>query len=205
VVTGGHIAVDEPAGVAWVVDHVGGALVRVPLDGGGAPERYPFPESVGPSLLPAGTPGQIAVAPRAVFVSQYSDNQLLRFDKAAPDPATSCTALVNGVNPCMSEIFLPVLGREVHAHSLAFRDGKLWFTMTNEASRPSNPKASIFGFVDAASWAAGSPRGVYYKNLSTLGPQYRHPAIRGIAVDAERRVALADGVRKQLLLLTPRR
>jgi hypothetical protein len=204
VLTAGHVAIDAPEGVAWVVDYVGGALVRFPLEGGEPPARYPMPKSIGPSLLAAGTPGQITVAPHAVFVTQYSDNQLLRFDKTAASPETQCTELVRGANPCMSEIFLPVLGREAHAHSLVLRDGKLWFTVTNEAARPSNPHAAIFGFVDAASWGAGSPRGVYYKHLSSLSRSPRHAAIRGIDVDTSRRVALADGAGRQLIVLTRR-
>jgi hypothetical protein len=202
----GQLSVDSKAGYVWIVDWATGTLVRYSMIGGKV-LSLPLPKSTeGSSYTNGGTPWQIRVGASAVFVNEYSDNQIVRFDKTIATPATTCTKLVNGANPCMSEIFLPMLDPNVNAHSLALFGGKLWFTELNDTPGNSNPDSSTFGYIDAASWAAGRPTGVYYSNLSTLGlkrPSRMH-SFRGIDVTAGGNVALADAAIDEIIALTPR-
>src|SRR5262249_19078857 len=142
---------------------------------------------------------------KAVYVSEFADNQLLRFDKNIPNPTTRCATLVTGTNPCMSEILLPMLDPHVDAHSIALVGGRLWFTMANDLSG-TDPNSALFGYVDTSTWAAGTPRGVYFTNLANLGIHRanQHHSFRGIDVTAAGRVALADGGEDQIINLTTR-
>jgi sugar lactone lactonase YvrE len=197
----GHLAVDADDGYLWIVSIVGDVLSRLPL-AGGTVESFPLPMPVRGGFF-RGFPWQIRVDDDAVYLNEYSDNQLLRFDKAAP-PST-CSTLVSGATPCISELFLPMANPEDNAHSIALRDGRLWFTMTSESRSPLDPTGSYVGYVDTASWAAGAPTGVIYDDLAALGPppERHHWSVRGIEVDDDGRVALAE-MGRAILLLTPR-
>jgi hypothetical protein len=154
---------------------------------------------------------QLRVDTDAVYVGEYSDVDLIRFDKNYPNLLQDCTHLTAGANPCIREIHPPRTWGEAggitstNLHSIALRDGKLWFTLTNEALGPEDPEGSIFGYVDTASWTAGAPTGVLYTGLSTLGtpPAGQHHAFRGIEVSPAGEVALADQKYVEIVRLTP--
>ncbi len=200
----GHITIDADDGYAWFVDFMGRQLSRYPLDGG-AVQSFPLPRSPSASVF-NGFPWAIQVNERAVYLNRYADNTLLRFDKTVEDPAVDCATLVGGKNPCISELLLPMPGRDSNAHSIALVGDKLWFTIANESSRPTHPDASAFGYIDTASWDDGTPTGTYYDNLGTLAtrPPNAHHSFRGIAVTGSGTVALADSGYKKIVSLTPR-
>jgi hypothetical protein len=144
----------------------------VPLDGGEV-EVYPLPAAVRPAEgyeQFAGFPWQLRADRDAVYLGEYGDTQLLRFDKTLAARG-DCTALsADGTNPCIEELFLPMTIKQVNHHSLDLQDGRLWFTLTNEFGPADDPRTSTFGYVDTASWAAGSPTGVLYTDIDTIDP-----------------------------------
>jgi hypothetical protein len=200
----GHITIDPSSGYAWFVDFTGRALDRYPL-AGGTVQSFPLPSSVSSSLF-NGFPWEIQVDANAVYLNEYSDNMLLRFDKTVADPTTSCVTLTDGTNPCISELFLPMPEPDTNAHSIALVGNKLWFTIANESNAPTDPNGSMFGYIDTTSWAAGAPTGTYYDNLTSLGTASpdAHHCFRGIAVTASGNVALADSGYDQIVALAPK-
>ena len=201
----GHITIDRFGGYAWFVDFMGRTAESLSARAVASLQSFPFPKSASASLF-NGFPWAIQVDANAVYLNRYSDNTLMRFDKTVASPPTACTTLVGGKNPCISELFLPMPGRDANAHSLTLVGTKLWFTIANESSRPTNPNGSAFGFIDTTSWAAGTPTGTYYDNLDTLGtrPPNAHHSFRGIAVNPSGTIALADSGYKKIISLTPR-
>ena len=106
----------------------------------------------------------------------------------------------------MSEIHVPVRSIDNNLHSIEIQGGRLWFTLADESGGPLDPNASTFGYIDLASWRSGSPKGVLYTGLTTLGTpggSHRH-SFRGIAVAPDGEVALADMRYTELDHLTPR-
>jgi len=204
----GHLTVDASSNALWIVSYTGSHLSKFPLNGTTAANltSYPLPSPVRGSWF-AGFPWQVRADAGAVYLNEYADNQVLRLDKAkTTNGAYNCLALAAGKNPCITEIFLPMAGAEVNAHSIALRDGKLWFTMAAESlGSDSGSTGSYLGYVDTASWAAGAPTGVIYNDLSALGPpsQGDHWSLRGIEVAAGGKVAVAE-MRRELLILTPK-
>ncbi|MGO9876796.1 MAG: hypothetical protein ACLPVY_23725 [Acidimicrobiia bacterium] len=200
----GHITIDTFSGYAWFVDFTGRELDRYPLKGG-AVQSFPLPKSVSSSLF-NGFPWEIQADANAVYLNEYSDNTLLRFDKTIANPTTRCATLTDGKNPCISELFLPMAGPDTNAHSIALVGNKLWFTIANESNGPTDPNGSTFGYIDTTSWAAGTPTGTYFDNLTTLGTPLpnAHQCFRGIAVTAAGNIALADSGYDQIVSLTPK-
>lgn len=194
----GHLVVDQASGSLWIASWTGQAISRHPLTGGGTAsvETFPIPNPVEPGFF-QGFPWQLRVDGDAVYVIEYSDNQLLRLDKgdALSDPA--CKALVAGENPCIDELFLPYTGDHQSGHSVALRDGKLWFTMSDEGRGTDAPEGAYIGYVDTASWAAGTPTGVIYTDLMSLGPPPTRAtwSPRGIEVGSDGTVVFADMAR----------
>jgi len=202
--TAGHLTIDPSNGDVWFVDFSGRVLDRYPHNGG-AVQSFPLPASVSPSMF-NGFPWQIQVDANAVYLNEYSDNMLLRFDKTVADPTTRCVTLTDGMNPCIAELFLPMPGPDTYAHSIALVGHKLWFTIANESDGPTDPNGSTFGYLDTASWAAGAPTGTYFDDFTTLGtaPPNAHHCFRGIAVTASGNVAIADSGYDQIDSLTPK-
>jgi hypothetical protein len=195
----GHLTIDHVGNAVWIVDYSGKVLDRFPLNATAASalQSFPLPAAIEPQngfISFGGFPWQIRTDSKAVYLNEYGDNTLVRFDKTVANPATACASLVNGKNPCMSEIYLPMVAGDVNSHSIALVNGKLWFTISNENGAPASSTESSFGYVDTASWAAGAPTGVIYDNLGTLGtpPPNAHHAFRGIDVSGSGRVVLAD-------------
>jgi hypothetical protein len=159
-----------------------------------------LPDSIGSTVF-HGFPWQIRADADAVYINEYADNDLIRFDKHG----VNCTALVNGQNPCMKEIHVPVRSRDVALHSIDVVGDRLWFTLANEAAGAADRNASTFGYVDLASWKAGTPSGVLYTGLSTLGNMSagRYHSFRGIDVTTQGRVGLADMRTDEVIRLDP--
>jgi len=203
----GHLTVDATSNSLWIVSWTGSHVSRFPLNGDDATDlvSYPLPTRVRSSWF-GGFPWQIRTDASAVYLNEYGDNQLLRLDKAKTNnQAFNCTTLTAGANPCISEVFLPMAGAQVNSHSIALRNGKLWFTMSAESlGADSGTSGSYVGYVDTASWASGSPTGVIYDDLAALGPpsQGDHWGLRGIEVAANGKVALAE-MRREILILNP--
>lgn len=200
-----HLAVDPSTGDVWFVLLSGGGQIGRVSPNGGSPEVFPLPAPVRPSLF-GGFPFQIRADDDAVYVGEYSDSQLLRFDKAQAQASDCTTLTADKTNPCITELTLPIEIPEVRQHSIDLEGGRLWFTLANEGGSPDAQTASTFGYVDVASWAAGVPTGVLYTDLEGFGtprPGDRH-SFRGIDVAPDGSVALADMHFDELVRLTPR-
>jgi hypothetical protein len=200
----GHITIDPFSGYAWFVDFTGRELDRYPLNGG-IVQSFPLPMSISGSQF-NGYPWEIQADRNAVYLNEYSDNTLLRFDKTVAHPTTACATLTDGNNPCIARLFLPMPGPDTDAHSIALIGNKLWFTIANESNGPTDPNGSTFGYINTTNWAAGTPTGTYYDNLTTLGTPTptAHHCFRGIAVTPAGNVALADSGYDQTVSLTPK-
>ncbi|MET0737375.1 MAG: hypothetical protein ABW035_03820, partial [Acidimicrobiales bacterium] len=150
---------------------------------------------------------QVRVTDDAVYVVEYSDNQIVRFDTTVADPTAACAVLVSGTNPCTQEVFLPMATDTVNAHSIALDGDRLWFTVANEAPGTEDPGAAYLGVLDLATWTADeAPTGVLFTDLAGLGepPAGGHRSPRGIEVDPETgRLAVAE-MGREILVLTPR-
>lgn len=200
-----HLAIDAAGGWIWFTDYSGSVLGRYPL-AGGAVETFPLPAPLDSDAPFKSFPWQIRVTADAVYLAEYGDRQLVRFDKTIPDPTAACAVLLDGANPCMTELFLPMAGDEVNLHSVALHGDRLWFTLANEASGPSAPGGSTFGYVNLGDWAADTPTGVLYNGLDTLGTRRPgdHHSFRGIEVSALGRIGLVDMHYDELVVLQPR-
>lgn len=202
-----HLAVDNASGYLWIVDFTGQYLNRMSLTTG-AIESFALPAPTRPGIFGM-FPWQIRVDGDAVYMGAYGDSRLIRFDKTVPNPATACADLVDGQNPCISVIPVPMQDPEVNIHSIALHGDRLYFTVANETGNPRTPDASYFGYVDVDAWAAGTPTGVVYTGFGTLGPadplgEGTHHSFRGIEVNAAGVVALADMRYRNVDLLTPK-
>jgi hypothetical protein len=198
-----HVTVDPADGSIWYVDFTGFVLGRYVL----STDKFtcfamPASSYVG---FFGGFPWQLRVDGDSVFIGEYGDKDLVRFNKNAAGASSDCTQTPSAT-PAMSQLHLPVVSRDVALHSIEIQGGRLWFTLANESGGPLNANASSFGFVDLASWRAGAPTGVMYNGLTTLGRSggsHRH-SFRGIAVSPSGKVGLADMRYTELDLLTPR-
>src|SRR5699024_6349854 len=143
---------------------------------------FPMPASPSKTALFGGFPWQIRVGQNAVYIGEYGDSDLVRFDKNYPAPEECKAPLVNGKNPCMSQLHLPRPWSGTNLHSIALQGNRLWFTLANEQRNPKVPTASTFGYVNINSWTEGAPHGVIYTNLSTLDSLRTglHHSFRGI-------------------------
>jgi hypothetical protein len=199
-----HVTIDMADGYIWFSTFAnfgsGNVVGRYPLAGGSV-ETFPLPISIGTSVF-HGFPWQIRADAEAVYLNEYVDNDLIRFDKHG----TNCATLVNGQNPCMKEIHVPVRSPDVNMHSIDLVGNRLWFTLANEAGGAVDRNASTFGYVDVAAWKLGAPTGVLYTGLGTLGDlgAGRYHSFRGIDVTAQGAVALADMRTNEAVRLDPR-
>lgn len=196
----GHLVVDSQ--FVWVAAFTGDHLYRFNITNG-AWFDFPLPTAISTNFY-KGFPWQIRQDANAVYLAEYADGQLLRLNRSMFGSG-QCGALANGANPCISEITVPMSSSEANVHSIALTSNRLWFTVANEAKGPLVPNASYFGYIDLNSWAAGTPTGVRYTDLPSLGlpGASDHWSVRGIEADAAGRIALAD-MGKSLVLLTPK-
>jgi len=149
-------------------------------------------------------PWTLRVHGGAVYLSEYLDNDIVRFDKATST---------------FDEIHVPYLNNQVRLHSIDIdaATNRLWFTLANETWAPEVPTAGGIGYIDLADWtshlanptANPTTSAVTYTGLSSLntsGPNsIRHQAFRGIAVNQTNgKIALATMFREQITELVPK-
>ena len=121
---------------------------------------------------------------RFVYAIDYGDDNLIRISES--------TGVVD-------EVPLPVTSDVEQGYGLALSGGKLYFTLSDD-TQPSFGAASTLGYVDVGDWEVGSaacpgasdcdptpPLGVVYKL-----PSFAQSDLRGISVDADGSIALAD-------------
>ena len=178
------------------VQYFGAELGRLTVDAQDVPTVKDY---LLPAPIQAGDfgpyPWQIRSDATSVYVGEYADNELVRFDKATH---------------AMSELTLPMTSGDLNQHSIALGGGKLWFTLPTVASSPNDRGASTFGYVDVASWAAGTPTGTIYTGFDTLGnvdtptnnAAGRYHAFSGIEVAADGSIVLADYTTHEVYRLT---
>ncbi len=204
-----HLALDPGGEFLWISDYSGQWLGRLPTDADGDTPvlAFPLPRPLSDGFL-SGFPWQLRATADAVYVVEYADNQVVRFDTTVPDPEVACTRREDDGNPCMREVFLPVPTDTVTAHSIDVVGDRLWFTVADEPAGVEAGGSAFVGWLDLSTWDGdGAPAGVLYADLDgDLGPPVGrdHRAPRGIDVDgATGRVAVAE-MGRELLLLTPR-
>lgn len=205
----GHVELDTNSTTTatddtiWWVDYAGLVLGRYTIATGVA-RCFGLPPSDDTRSFFAGFPWQLRVSGNFVYLGEYGDNDLVRFEKTAGSPSTNCTSRPPP-SPAMAQIHVPVSSGDNALHSIEVAGNRLWFTLANEAHVPLDRNASTFGYVDLASWAAGTPTGVLYDGLATLGQQsgYRRHSFRGIDVSPTGQVALADMHYDEVVRLTP--
>jgi len=187
----------------WWVDYNGRSLGRHTI-ASGALLCFGLPPAHSVHFF-RGFPWQLRISDNHVYLGEFRDSELVRFDKAGPGPSTDCTTSPPP-SPAMSEIHVPVASEDNRLHSIEVDDNRLWFTLGNENNTPLDRQASTFGYIDLASWAAGTPTGVIYNGLETLGEQSadQHHSFRGIDISPTGQIALADMHQDQITRLTPR-
>lgn len=181
-----------PHGYVWFTDFTGHVLGRYSVDAVDF-DYFPMPNHAAINSLFLGFPWQLRVGADAVYIGEFGDVDLVRFDKNHPAPE-DCMAPLEGENPCMSQLHLPMSWQGMRLHSIALHGDRLWFTLSNAARDPKRPMASTFGYIDVDSWASGAPHGVLYTGLSSLVslPAGAHHSFRGIAVSSQGDIALAN-------------
>jgi hypothetical protein len=133
---------------------------------------------------------QLRVDANNVYLSEFNDVDLVRFSKATQ---------------LFDEIPLPMTSSDIVMNSLAISNGRLYFTLAGGWAND-----AALGYVDVASWNAGTPQGVMYNDLSQLSgadtnvAQLAPGSFNGIAIDpSSGAIAVGDFGRKQILLLRP--
>ena len=159
-------------------------------------------------------PWALQVAEDAVYVGEYADKDVVRFEKDL-----DCYPWIVAVVPltCFDELHVPFEDQQVQLHSLAVDTAtdRLWFTTTSDNHNYREQDAGGLGFVDIASWTAHAADGVSpiyattYSDLASYNAggdgSSATQGLRGVSVDAGTgRVAVADGLRRQILTLTPK-
>jgi streptogramin lyase len=129
-----HLVMDA-TGDVWVTAFFGGGLVRLDRATGNF-TFYPFPPARGvsaPALEIGSGPWEIVLdaSERYLFVTEYFDAQILRFDLELAE-AVDCTTLdASGENPCLTEYSVPVDTEDEYVHSLLADDAEtLYFTVS---------------------------------------------------------------------------
>ncbi len=148
-------------------------LGRLIIDSSGSHiEEYPLAD------LAAGTsfPWQLIKSPAGDIVfTEHARESIGKFDNAYVGSSSTCTALVNGVNPCITERIVPAADPAVHfVHSITYdKSNNLWFTLGTGNDMRSNigflkpdwntfvmlPAISAFFVTTNADSACGPPAG----------------------------------------------
>ncbi len=128
-----------------------------------APGGDPLAQTLGP------LPWRIVTTADSVYLMESGDNDLVRLPKARAGDA-ACQALVNGANPCLSEVQLPIVGHDqfqiTQAHTIALDGNNLFFTVTSADLSMVEPDNATIGYVDLPSWLAGRPIVNVISNMS---------------------------------------
>lgn len=190
-----HVEVDPVDGTLWVTDGFGTVLLHhLPATGEVEAFELPLPALRGSFFQ--GFPWQLRVTDEAVYVGEYADVSIVRFDKASG---------------AMDEIAIPFSTDDVNLHSIDIDDqDRLWFTLSAEGAALLDAEASTIGYLDLAAWQAGVPAGVVYAGLGeVVDPVWPElaaswaPCFRGIDVDPSgERLGLASVRRDEVVVLT---
>jgi hypothetical protein len=197
--TAAHLARDPSNGCLWITQWAGSKLMKYCPDTDLA-TTFSLPGYHAGSGF--GIPWQVRVDDSAVYITEYWDNDLLRFNKA---------------DSTWSEIHVPVFWRGNKLHSLDLHQDKVYFTMANESDNPDTDAAGhggYFGFVNLGSWVSHLGNAnipitgtLYRNNLSSMGTTWsvsRKHSFRGIDVaDATGQITLADSQYDSYFRLTP--
>jgi streptogramin lyase len=190
-----HVEIDPADGTAWVTDAFGNWLLHY-LPATGQVEAFELPL---PALRPhffQGFPWQLRVTADAVYLGEYGDVSLVRFDKAAVT---------------MDEIAVPFTVEGANLHSIDIDDqDRLWFTLSAEGFAQVADEVSTIGYVDLAAWRAGAPTGVVYAGLADIvDPAHPDvaaswaPCFRGVDVaPGGQRIVLGSMRREETVVLT---
>jgi len=135
-----HVAVDADA--VWVAGFYVSQLARYDR-AAGTVSILPAPESSGFARLVGTGVWHIVSLPDYLYFSEFFDGDVVRLDKQmlAADPA-SCRELVDGANPCMSEIHAGAEIKDLRIHG-----DRLYFAGIDG-----------FGYIDLSTW---TPGGIY--------------------------------------------
>jgi hypothetical protein len=190
-----HVALDPVDGSPWVTDAFGAGVLHY-LPDTGEVEMFPLPAPLLPSFF-QGFPWQIRVTDDAVYIGEYVDISIVRFDKA-----TGAT----------DEIAVPFPTPDMNLHSIDIDADRLWFTLSAEGSALLDPQVSTIGYLDLAAWRDGAPAGVIYAGLDEIvDPVHPEraalwpPCFRGIDVaPTGGAIALGSVRRDEVVVLTPR-
>lgn len=164
--------------------------------------RWVLPPLNSPNGSTHAVPWQIRVQGQYVYVSEFSDGDIVRFDKVASFFG-QCSETTPNVAPCMSEIHLPYQANTQRAHSIEIRGNKLWWTSTNP-DFAADQNTSTIGYINLDTWTPG----VYYTGMpnALVNPtrQSVKASYAGIGIDPTTGViALADSGRGEIIKLTP--
>lgn len=193
-----HLVVDADDDAIWMTTYMlNEQLGRYDLTTG-AVTFYPLPsDSIPWGPLTGVVPWKVEVSGDYVYVSEYQDGDIVRFDKTAAPRAECETLDAIGQNPCMSEIHLP--GNS--AFQTQVRGNRLYFTV-----RGRSPGESNLGYINLTDWRTG----VIYTGMSdALVPESRQYGPSGqyswIDIDqASGQISLSDFHRRQLIRLQPK-
>lgn len=154
-----HIARADD-GALWFTHYWGTAVGRYdPADG--SIIRIPLPTHIGqtyPAWFVGSGPWELSFdAEGALWVSEFFDGTLVRVDAANIRP--ECTALVDGENPCVEEVFVGSNGSDQrYLHSVTTdADGFVWFTFGDSIGfvAPGQAAAAIIPLTQANSSFGG--------------------------------------------------
>jgi streptogramin lyase len=176
-----HLVMD-PSGDLWVTSFFGQRLLRLDPETG-VFTSYPLPASRGLSehaLLLGGAPWEIVLdaGGRDLFLTEFFDAQVLRFD-IERSRSKDCTQLdAEGDNPCVVEYSVPVDTMKEFVHSLV-RDGAdtYYFTVSTGNSTEGDGRIGRL-VVDN-----GSAEVLLFPPLATVVGSTEHDDAAGIALD----------------------
>jgi hypothetical protein len=168
--------------------------------------KYPLPTKTGIGggpFSPGAYPWQIRQQGNLVYLTEFWDASIIRFDKAAVISGF-CNALVNGQNPCMNELYLPIESSNQHAHSIEIQNNKLWWTASNPG-QAAFADTSTIGYVDLTNFTPGA----WYSGLTTdlVAPSRRSlmsASYAGLGVEPSGALDFVDSNRREEIRLVPR-
>lgn len=203
----GHLTLDPSDGSVWFGDYYGGALGH--LDSSGNVTRFPLPDVVRETTLTSAWKGnvwQIRVDGDYVYASEFADGDIVRLDKSVT-PLSTCESLVDGVNPCVDELHLPMVTSASSVHSIEIHDGDLWFTLTtNGKYEAGSTDGVLLGRIPLSSFDHGTAYNglVDHAQLTDpTGPGSQQQGPAGIAITSSGAVILADFHRRGIIRLDP--
>jgi hypothetical protein len=214
-----HLSIDPnpPAGTTqiWATESYGAAndtgtapdrsggvykVVVNPTANTAAITRYPVPKSSRQGEFPTSPlgafPWRIETDANFIYFSEFSDADLVRMPKVAP-AGKDCTMLVNGKNPCMTELHVE-LRDSSPMNAIALHNGRLYFALAS----------GQVGYANTSTWNGG----VLYTgmNADLVEPNRRQVqpgSYNGISFtnsSASSPMVVSDFSRRVVIILTPK-